>query len=87
MFYEVRLLDRKNKVKKIISSQQLSRKYWDQFEAHGYDGLIKPGMSLCVESFIGKEEGREGVKLEEQVVVTEKGVERQSSYPYEMEML
>ena len=32
MFYEVRLLDRKNKLKKIISSQQLSRKYWDKFE-------------------------------------------------------
>ncbi len=32
MFYEVRVLDRKNKVKKIISSQQLSRNYWDKFE-------------------------------------------------------
>ena len=32
MFYEVRLLDRKNKLKKIISSEQLSRQYWDKFE-------------------------------------------------------
>lgn len=32
MFYEVRVLDPKNKVKKIISSQQLSRNYWDKFE-------------------------------------------------------
>ena len=44
-------------------------------------------MVLCVESFIGTDEGREGVKLEEQVVVTETGVERQSSYPFETEML
>ena len=32
MFYEVRVLNSKNKVKKIISSQQLSRKYWNEFE-------------------------------------------------------
>ncbi len=62
-------------------------KHWQEFESKGYDGIIEPGMVLCVESFIGAEGGREGVKLEEQVVVTEKGVERQSSYPYEMEML
>ena len=34
MFYEVRVLDSKNKLKKIISGQQLSRKYWDNFEFH-----------------------------------------------------
>ena len=62
-------------------------KHWDQFEAHGYDGLIKPGMSLCVESFIGKEGGREGVKLEEQVIITENGVELLSTYPFELDML
>ena len=62
-------------------------KHWNDFEAKGYDGLIEPGMVLCVESFIGTDEGREGVKLEEQVVVTETGVERQSSYPFETEML
>ena len=44
-------------------------------------------MTLCVESFIGSEGGREGVKLEEQVLVTENGVERLSSYPFQMEML
>ena len=44
-------------------------------------------MSLCVESFIGKEGGREGVKLEEQVIITENGVERLSTYPFELDML
>ena len=61
--------------------------HWIDFGAKGYDGLIEPGMTLCVESFIGSEGGREGVKLEEQVLVTENGVERQSSYPFQMEML
>ena len=42
MFYEVRLLDRKNKVKKIISSQQLSRKYWNNFEANFNASTVKP---------------------------------------------
>ena len=42
MFYEVRLLDRKNKVKKIISSQQLSRKYWDNFETNFNASTVKP---------------------------------------------
>ena len=62
-------------------------KHWDQFEAYGYDGLVKPGMALCVESFIGKEGGREGVKLEEQVIITENGVELLSTYPFELDML
>ena len=44
-------------------------------------------MTLCVESFIGSEGGREGVKLEEQVIITENSVERQSTYPFELDML
>ena len=47
-----------------------------------YDGVIEAGMTLCVESFIGSYGGREGVKLEEQVIVTETGIERMSTYPY-----
>jgi hypothetical protein len=39
--------------------------------------------ALCVESFIGAEGGKEGVKLEEQVLITEAGAERLSSYPME----
>ena len=62
-------------------------KHWDQFRDHGYDGLIEPGMTLCVESFIGKEGGREGVKLEEQILITENGVKRLSTYPFEVDML
>lgn len=62
-------------------------KYIFDFDAKGYDFLVEPGMTLCVESFIGVEGGREGIKLEEQVLITETGVERLSSYPYETDWL
>ena len=44
-------------------------------------------MTLCVEAYIGSEHGTEGVKLEEQVLITETGVERLSTYPYEEDWL
>ena len=39
----------------------------------GYDGVFEPGMCLCFESYIGREGGTEGVKLERQAVLTETG--------------
>ena len=48
---------------------------------------MEPGMTLCVESFIGSEGGREGVKLEEQVLVTDTGIERLSAYRFETDWL
>lgn len=57
------------------------------FDVHGYDGTLAPGMTLCVESYIGAEGGREGVKLEDQVLVTEAGVERLSAFPYDEDLL
>ncbi len=53
------------------------------FPDAGYDGEIEPGMTLCVESYIGEEGGSEGVKLEQQVLITEDGVELLSQYPFE----
>jgi Xaa-Pro aminopeptidase len=44
------------------------------------DGVIQSGMVLCVESYIGRQGGREGVKLEEQVLITETGSEKLSNY-------
>ena len=52
-------------------------------DAAGYDGLIEPGMTLCVESYIGAESGAEGVKLEEQVLVGEERVEVLSRFPFD----
>lgn len=52
-----------------------------------YDGVIAPGMCLCVESYVGAKGGPEGVKLEEQILITETGYEKLSDYPYEPELL
>jgi len=38
-------------------------------------------MVMCVESYIGKRSGGLGVKLEEQVLITETGHELLSTYP------
>jgi len=43
---------------------------WD---SAGYDGRFETGMTLCVESYIGAEGGSQGVKLEQQVVLTQHG--------------
>jgi Xaa-Pro aminopeptidase len=56
-------------------------------EAVGYDGIVQPNMTLCVESYIGAEGGAEGVKLEEQVLITETGIERLSRYPFDDRLL
>ena len=60
-------------------------KHFGDFEAKGYDGLIQPGMTLCVESYIGTSGGHEGVKLEEQVLITEDGNEKLTNYPLQLE--
>lgn len=57
------------------------------FPDAGYDGVIEPGMTLCVESFIGAETGGEGVKLEQQVLITETGTELLSKFPFEAALL
>jgi Xaa-Pro dipeptidase len=61
--------------------------YAEDFEDTGFDGILETGMTVCVEAYGGVVGGREGVKLEEQVLITETGVERLSSYPYELEFL
>ena len=64
-----------------------SIRYPEDVEAHGYSGEIEPGMTLCIEAYVGAAGGREGIKLEEQIVVTENGAERLSSYPFEEALL
>ena len=44
---------------------------------------FEPGMTICVESYIGEEGGGEGVKLEQQLLVTETGTELLSTFPFE----
>ena len=57
------------------------------FNAESEDGIVVPGMTLCVEAYAGEVGGRYGVKLEEQVLVTESGVRVLSSYPFDNALL
>ena len=59
----------------------------DDFPQSGYDGEILSGMTICVESFIGEEGGQEGVKLEQQVLIAESGIELLSLFPFEESLL
>jgi Xaa-Pro aminopeptidase len=57
------------------------------------DGLPMPprelreGMVLCLECYAGEVGGAFGVKLEDQVLVTEKGIENLCAYPYDARLL
>jgi Xaa-Pro dipeptidase len=57
------------------------------FPEAGYDGVIEAGMVICVESYIGEEGGKEGVKLEEQVLITDDGIEVLTKFPFEESLL
>jgi len=61
--------------------------YMRDWNESAYDGVFEPGMTMCIESYIGVEGGLEGVKLEEQVLVTESGIQRLSTFPYEDALL
>lgn len=45
--------------------------------------MIEENMTLCVESYIGVNSGAEGVKLEQQVLVTANGPQVLSTFPFE----
>jgi Xaa-Pro aminopeptidase len=62
-------------------------RYPEDVESYGYDGVLEPGMALCVEAYIGEVGGKQGVKLEDQVIVTETGFENLTRYPFEEKLL
>jgi Xaa-Pro dipeptidase len=49
-----------------------------------HDGVFEPGMGMCMESLICPENAREGVKVETQFLITEKGTERLDAYPFDL---
>lgn len=53
----------------------------------GYDGVVEENMTLCIESYLGAPDGGEGVKLEEQYLITADGPERLSTYPFDDRLL
>ncbi|MCB0198043.1 MAG: aminopeptidase P family protein [Anaerolineae bacterium] len=61
--------------------------YPDAWADYGYDGILEENMVLCVESYVGRVGGHEGVKLEEQVLITADGPVLLSAYPFEADFL
>jgi Xaa-Pro aminopeptidase len=57
--------------------------YKEDFADWGYDGVFEENMVVSVESYIGEQGGVEGVKLEQQVLITANGVEVLSRSPFE----
>lgn len=64
-----------------------SIRYPEDVEGHGYDGVLEPGMALCVEAYVGAVGGKDGVKLEDQILITEDGFENLTRYPFEAKLL
>ena len=52
-----------------------------------FDAILEPGMVLCVEAYIGEVNGLEGIKLEDQVLITEDGYENLTNFPFENDLI
>ena len=52
-----------------------------------YDGTLQTGMVLCVESFVGAVGESNGVKLEQQVLVSHNSYDLLSAYPFDEKLL
>lgn len=57
--------------------------YPEDAEYGAYDGKFEQNMVVCIESYVGSEGGREGVKLEQPVWITMDGPVVLSDYPLE----
>jgi Xaa-Pro aminopeptidase len=60
-------------------------KHW--IDESGHDGIVEPGMVFCVESYVGATDTLEGVKLEQQILITQDGCELLSTLEFEAELL
>ena len=57
------------------------------YATYGRDGVLLPGMVVSVESYIGEKGGREGVKLEDEILIPATGTEFLSRFHSEDEFL
>lgn len=85
-------LYRKNRYDCVVHGVGLCDEYpyvgsFEDFQDHGFDGVFEKDMTVCVESYIGAEDAREGVKLEQQLLITDRGAVPLSSYPFEDSLL
>ena len=56
--------------------------YLADWEDWGYDAMFEENMVVCVESYIGEPGAKEGVKLEQQVLITANGAVPMSKAPF-----
>ena len=61
--------------------------YPEDFVEGAFDYIFEPGMTMCVEVYIGEVGGKDGVKLEDQVLITETGVENLTSCPFDQRLM
>jgi Xaa-Pro aminopeptidase len=61
--------------------------YPEDWREGAFEGEVRPGMAFCVEALIAQQGGDFSIKLEDQVVVTETGIENLTSYPFESRFL
>ena len=64
-----------------------SIRYPEDVESVGYDGVLEVGQCLCVEVYVGEVGGPCGIKLEDQVVITETGFENLTKFPFDQRFL
>ncbi|KAJ5227535.1 uncharacterized protein N7469_007541 [Penicillium citrinum] len=64
-----------------------SIRYPEDLESCGVEGKLEAGMVLCVEAYIGEVGGKDGIKLENQLLVTATGYELLTHYPFEESFL
>lgn len=57
--------------------------YPDGWVEGAFDGVLQPGMVLCVEALISREGDDFSIKLEDQVLITEDGATSLSHYPFD----
>jgi Xaa-Pro aminopeptidase len=56
--------------------------YVEDFDEWGFDGIFEENMVVCVEGYMGEVGGKEGVKLEQQVLITAGGAVPMSKAPF-----
>lgn len=61
--------------------------YPQDFVEGAFEYRLEPGMTLCVEAYIGAKGGAEGIKLEDQVLITEDGYENLTKFPFDERLL
>ena len=61
--------------------------YPEAWDASAYNGVLEAGMCLCVEAYIGEVGGNEGVKLENQVLITDQGYELLTHFHFDQKLM